>query len=478
MATDLEIPVPAPLSEGRWPTPVWLRALTAVAVVAALLFGASVAAGVIGLRAGVRGIARDAAPQAALTADLHVRLTAMDARLADALRIGRTPGRAGALTAFEPGRASALTAFEQARDAATADLRQISAATGGADARAAVQTALDGLVRYQAAAAQALLLSEQAGHGAGKAPEPVLDRFRQATDLLHVTMLPAVDRLTAINADRVEKARRDGSHAAERAFGLAVLFGLPLCGTLIAVQLLLYRRQHRMLNPAVLPASLLAFVLTVSALQVTGGENERLRSAKEDAFDSVLVLGRARALAHAAADDESRFLLDPKRRDQYLTEFTDDSQALAWIDADSMSDYRWRLDGELRFYRSSDRTKLGGSLGTALRNVTYPGEHERATGALAALIAYHQGLQETRDLVVEGKRDEAVRLDDADAQEKFAALDRELTGWLELNRGRLDGSLAAADRSLGGWTWPPPAGAVLIAGLLLLGVRPRLAEYR
>lgn len=44
---------------------------------------------------------------------------------------------------------------------------------------------------------------------------------------------------------------------------------------------------------------------------------ECLRVAKKDSFDSVLALNRARAVSYDANADESRYLADPQRADQY-----------------------------------------------------------------------------------------------------------------------------------------------------------------
>jgi hypothetical protein len=61
----------------------------------------------------------------------------------------------------------------------------------------------------------------------------------------------------------------------------------------------------------------------------------------------------------------------------------------------------------------------------------------------------------------------------------FTRYDHALVTLIAINQRGFTGAIGAAERRGTGWNGPiPAAAAVLIAGLIVAGVRPRLAEYR
>ena len=61
----------------------------------------------------------------------------------------------------------------------------------------------------------------------------------------------------------------------------------------------------------------------------------------------------------------------------------------------------------------------------------------------------------------------------------FTRYDNALVGLIAINQRAFTGAISAGQQGMNGWTNYIPAGAViLIAVLVLAGVRPRLAEYR
>lgn len=63
-----------------------------------------------------------------------------------------------------------------------------------------MRSVLDALGSYEGLAAQTKLLDGAHPHPAGRPPAQVLDQYRQTTDLLRSTLLPAVKALTDRNA--------------------------------------------------------------------------------------------------------------------------------------------------------------------------------------------------------------------------------------------------------------------------------------
>jgi len=87
--------------------------------------------------------------------------------------------------------------------------------------------------------------------------------------------------------------------------------------------------MRRVLNPLLLAATLAALgslVYSVSAMQQ---EQRQLKVAKEDAFDSIHALWRARAVSYWANSDESRYLLDHAQAVRHARDFFTKSGLLA-----------------------------------------------------------------------------------------------------------------------------------------------------
>lgn len=79
---------------------------------------------------------------------------------------------------------------------------------------------------------------------------------------------------------------------------------------LVILQVFLTAQFHRFVDLPLPAASLLALgVVVVAAVQISG-QRDHLRVARHDAFDSVVALTRARAVAYDANADQSRYLLD------------------------------------------------------------------------------------------------------------------------------------------------------------------------
>jgi hypothetical protein len=90
---------------------------------------------------------------------------------------------------------------------------------------------------------------------------------------------------------------------------------------LVGLQLFLNRRMRRLLNPGLLAASAIAILFMGYTLSLLNAASGHLKVATQDAFDSLIVLRKARALAYSANGDESRYLLDPQRASQYEQAF-------------------------------------------------------------------------------------------------------------------------------------------------------------
>nr|WP_095876250.1 hypothetical protein [Streptomyces sp. TLI_235] len=204
------------------------------------------------------------------------------------------------------------------------------------------------LGRYEALVARAQLLEDHAHAPAGKPPAEALEAYRQATDLLGQRLLPAADEVTAANAatvDRVLAQQRDDLAAG---WWWILTTGLSALVALAVLQRTLTVRFRRLVNPLLAVVTLLTVVALIIGLHLTTQADRHLVVAKSNAYDSVLALSRARAVAYDMNADESRYLTDPSRAAAYEQSFLDRTQAFARIEGAALGDYDRRPGGRRR----------------------------------------------------------------------------------------------------------------------------------
>ncbi|MEV4559562.1 hypothetical protein AB0K51_21570 [Kitasatospora sp. NPDC049285] len=462
----------------RWSTPRLVRALTALCLATLLGCAAATALVLSGARDGMDGIGHRAAPQAVRAADLYFALNDMDAQAANLLLLGADPDYAAL-------RRQTLDTYEQRRAQADTGLQHAAEATADDPAgQRAVHTVLGELGHYEALVARAQLLEDQAHAPAGRPSPDALDAYRQATDLLRQQLLPAADQVTAANSatvDRIHAALR-GDLASGRRWILGA--GLLALGTLAALQRTLTVRHRRLVNPPLAAATLLLLCGLTAAVVLTSRTGDHLAVAKSNAYDSVLALSRARAAAYDMNADESRYLTDPARAAAYEQGFLDKAQSFARLDGATLSTYDARLAQAVDRHRADRRTvPFGGFLGAELGNITFPGEQDAAERVLTAFQQYQRDDRTLRDLLRQGRLKDAVTFNTGlaagQSNADFGALDKALDGVLAINQDAFDRTVTATDDDLGATTAATGALALAAAlALTVLGVRPRLREYR
>ncbi|MFI6515229.1 hypothetical protein ACIBF1_06650 [Spirillospora sp. NPDC050679] len=470
-------------ARGRWlrTVPGRLRAYAAAALAAVAVLTVVLTVAVDNARDGVQTIGHDAGPQVVATGTLYFALSDMDAQVADILLIGRERslgiGYDGSLNRYEQRRAAAGQAAVQAAQLAGNDPKR----------RKNVQDVLDGLGRYERLVGEAMVLDRQADHQAGKLPDNVVKTYRQATDLMKLELLPKAYNLTLDSGATVRQSYESKRSAVLTGRAWVALTGALVLLVLLAAQVYLARGFRRLVNPALAAATLLTVALVAVAFGMLSAQAGDLKRAKEDGFDSVLALSRARAISHSAFADESRYLLDPGRADTYEQVYLDKALSVLYVEPGAgkpvnLETYYARLEEELSAYsRDRRNVRFLGFFGDEAKQG--PGGPEGA--ALGqALEGYRTVLRNDRsirELAAKGDRAGAIKLRmgrDRGAIRDFDAYDAALVRLSDAHRAAFTGAIAEADDGLGGWRAVPPAGAALIAVLVLAGLRPRLAEFR
>jgi CHASE3 domain sensor protein len=294
-----------------------------------------------------------------------------------------------------------------------------------------------------------------------------------ASDLMHSTLIPAADTLDQVNFDHLNTAYETArKQAAAVQIGLYAAGGLVLAALLVT-QVYLMRRTRRVLNlPLVLATVLLAgFVGGLSS--ALAAQNEDLRAAKEDCFDSIHALWKARSVAYDANADESLYLLGPATRAQYDASFRAKAKTLADVDI---------TPAVVAAAASGAKPTFPGSLGVELRNITFVGEQAAATETLSDWGKYLVLDTQIRALETSGQHSQAIALCTGAAPGQsdyaFSQFDAALGKTLGINQDQFDQTVAKTFSGLRPLPAFAAASVLLMIVLTWLGLAPRLREYQ
>lgn len=467
---------------GRWlktiPGRVRAHVVLCLAALVALLAVLALAIG--NARDSVQTIGHDAGPQVVATGTLYFALSDMDAQVSNILLIGREHdlgiGYDETLRVYEKRRAEADAAAVQAAQLAGRDPAL----------KRTVQEVLDGLGKYERLVGQAMQLDAQANHEPGETPTEVVDAYRQATDLMKMQLLPKAYNITLDTGAHVRQSYETKRSAVLSGRAWVALTGVIVLLLLIATQLYLARTFRRVLNPALVLATLATVVLTTVGAGLLTAHAGHIKKAKEDGFDSILQLSRARAISHSAFADESRYLLDPGRADTYEQTYLDKSLSVIYPDLGdkpvNLENYYAGLDQKVAPYRPGDGTvPFLGFFGDEARTTDKGREADALARTLDAYRTVQRNDARMRQLASSGNRAAAIDLRmgrTSGAIRDFDTYDEALFALTTVHQDAFDEAIEDADGGLRGWDAVPPAGVAVIALLILAGVRPRLAEFR
>ncbi|MGO9390526.1 hypothetical protein [Rhodoblastus sp.] len=457
-------------------TPALLRGGLALLGVLLLVFGAGLGLMIHETKNGVQTITRDTAPSVIAAQQIRASLAALDASAVNAALL-RGPAAQQAWRDFE------------AQQRVLSDYLVTAAQniTFGDAERGPIVEIAASLQRYADLIGQA-----RAIHGDPSMqtpPEATLALLRHAGTLISDQLAPAAEALNGVNDKALEKSWAARKMAGLRNPPLLVLAAMAPLAVLLALQIVLARRMRRSLNPGMAAASL---VLVAGVLMLGTGllaSADHLRIAKEDAFDSVRALWKARATLYAANADESYFLLDPARKSDYGASF---SARIGQIAGGGFLDPQVRaaLVNRAILYRARGcrfddpgaRIQNAGYIGDEVNNVTFEHECEEAVNLFPLLKNYVDIDQKIRALDAAGNRAAALALDlgenPGESNYAFAKVNQELGLLIDINQMAFEDNAA---RAAGDLVKAPYILGVLVALVWLLafiGLRPRLAEYR
>lgn len=453
-----------------------VRALTLLALLAVVGLFATAAVFVSNAHDGLHVIGHGAGPQVVATGDLYYALSDMDAQVAGILLIGKD-------TTLGVGQQQALATYEKRRaEADTAVMKATDLAQGDPAAERTVQAVLDGLGQYERLVGEALALDEAHPHPAGPPSGKVISLYEDATSIMKLRLLPQAYNLTLDNGTVVRRTYEDKRSAVLSGRWWVLGLGIVVLAILIGLQIFLAAGFRRLLNPLLVVATVGTLVLIITCVVIFNGEAEHLRKAKQDGFDSILALSRARAISNSLNADETRYLLDPKLSDTYEQTYLDKAQSIVYVDTGTnLGAYYKGLSADLTAYSSNaSNVKFLGFFGAEAKHVTLTNQGQAVASVLSAWGKFQQDDQQLRSMAASNQQQQAIslRMGQSGSSQAFNDYDQALVSLIKIHQDAFNNAIKDGDGELSGWSWGLPVAAIVLAGLVLAGVRPRLSEFR
>ena len=453
---------PAPVRLPWSSTPRRLLLLGAAVLFATLLLLLAARHAAVSARAALQTVGRDSAPSIVAAMRLRAAVSDLDANLVNQF-----------LTAPDSkDRSNAVEAAQRRREEISATLvRAAENLTFGEVERAPLVRLVRDLPAYDREMSRALTLEERGDHDAA------LLVARGASDFVRSSLLASADALEKANRDALETTYARAGGVSEFARGGLLAALLLAIGALAVAQGFLAWRTRRRLNLGLLAATVVTLGFSFVAIMSVSSAASHLRAAKQDSFDSVSLLWRARALANDANGLESRWLFDAAQADIHSRGFFENVDRI--LRRPLGTDWA-RVPGDLR-----GQTPLpagyGGLLVQALQNVTYAGEREALLQMADALAQYARTDGRVRELQGRGDRSAAVALCLSYAADgsngAFDRFDTALERALAVNQEAFERQVTLGLEAVSGLEWTALATALGVAGATVAGLRPRLREY-
>jgi hypothetical protein len=416
----------------------------------------------------MQAIGKDSAPSIIAAQEIRASLADMQLNVARELLDSGNVSRAAA-DAYERHRKSAATSLVSAAENIT---------YGDAE-RVPIRTLVFGAGTFEQDVARAKALHER--HDPAYLPQ-----LRDAERVIHEDLLPAADALDKANLDAMDKAYSSERFYSKLGTAFFIVAAVVLLAGLIATQELLFRKMRRIFNLPLIGASVALVWFLASLVSGFLAESHELKVVKEDCFDSIHALSRARAYAYDARGYQLLGLLDPQRGDLMGGGFAANSMKIINLDPGETLE---------TIVLNGNGSGFTGCLADELHNITFGGEEEAAADALRAYAEYLSGSAVSARLNAAGDpRGTQIALSDLPDVSPAASInagpsklqgcgyafnrfDLALGRTLAINQREFDAALQRGMAALEGRLGGSSVMMALIAILTYVGLRPRLTEY-
>jgi hypothetical protein len=345
----------------------------------------------------------------------------------------------------------ALGTYQERSRQVDADLQKSLTNATGEDSRAIALDLMNDLAVYRERVWQTLTAGDAApGY------------YTQATNVLHLDVLPAAQRLKDASEGQLSQAYESKTVSQAWAVALVVVLGVVLVLLLIGLQVWLARRFRRILNPALMLATVLIVALLVPVVTVLTLQARWLATARDDSLTPFLALSQARAISYDAAADTSRYLISDNLA-YYQQDFTAKSGCL--VKGGSCGTGGESITGGLAGVAGGSDVSPDATGQVVARWTTYERDH----GSIAALARQGQDAKAIDQLT--GIQRGAAAFD-------FSYYDAAVAQIADSRKAAFDNALDDTETLLTGWAIIPVVVLGLVILLVPVAVRRRFAEYR
>jgi len=270
----------------------------------------------------------------------------------------------------------------------------------------------------------------------------------EANNLMRTSILPAAAQLYGTEANRLTSEQ--DSAVSPWLATLAILALIALVVSLVLAQRWLRHRFHRTWNVPLAAATVVVVVLAVWATAAFITQNSDVNGARANGSKPVSAFADARILALRARADDELTLLTRDSDPSYQQDYTRTHDALRGLLARSVS---------------------SGDAGSFARR-----QAVRAQSALAAYESVHKQIR--FEDVDRGDLTSAVGLATQQLPSASSRLDGVLSYGISGSQNTFVDSTSGAASDLDGLVLALAIGAILVSVLVLVGIQPRIEEYR
>jgi len=306
--------------------------------------------------------------------------------------------------------------------------------------------------------------------------------YREALLILDQKLFPASDDLDHVNLNALQETYTREKSSAQLSLFLIFISGLILIGILLGLQLFISFRMRRTFNPLLILATgmSMAFLAYASGAFISADKN--LKSAKEDAFDSMYVLREARYTAYSSNAAQGRYLLDPSFATKYEQDFNNYIAKIVKLpNGETYGNIVKELTANTPGIRINKIANFTGFIADELNNITFAGEKEAALKMLSTFGKYVEIDLKIRLLERMGKHQEAIALCvGQNPEESIGAFDlfrKANDETFNINDDAFKISIDQGYKDMAGFEVAAPIVLGAIALLSLFGLNPRMKEY-
>lgn len=306
------------------------------------------------------------------------------------------------------------------------------------------------------------------GGAVSNGAEISVDQFGEANRLMQQKILPASVVLNKVYAAYLDSTYNSYTSSINISVILMIAIGVILLVFMLFVQYFLFKKTHRLINIGLALSTLLLVINIAYSANAMNSVKSDIVSSKDKAFNSIEALWSAKATAYNANALESLYLLHNGTGIVQTADNINFDLSASRI----CSSPKEALNGG----------KFEGYLSDELSIADFDEEKAAVTKALKDWAKYVDINLQVRKLEYDSKHEQAIALNvggsDGQSDYEFNQFDAELNKAIDINQTYFNSNMDSVYKTLNLFPYMTLASLVLIILLCILGLKPRMEEYK